>query len=192
MKSSFVIWDSKVVPHACVLKELVGVEKPYRLRKGLSVAADFPDDAAFTMNADFPNNILLTDNLINTDEMIVASAKLKHFLERQELSHLEYLPVTILNHKGKPASRDYFIVHPIDPVDCLDIKKSQPEWSAIDKTLIESVEKLVINEEVVKNRALFKPKSFYQVILTARRLSTAIDKEGFVGTNWIELDQYNS
>src|SRR5438552_3993429 len=120
MRSNYVVWDTKVIPNACVLQDLVRVEKDYQLRKGVPLASTFPEDAAFTMDPDFPDNTVLTDNLLNTNMMIVASMRLKMFLERQSLRKVEYLPVTIINHKGKPASREYFIVHPIDPVECLD------------------------------------------------------------------------
>src|SRR5437867_2381282 len=50
MKSNYVIWDTKDVPHACCLGELTGVAKQYQLMKGLPRAADFPIDAYFSMN----------------------------------------------------------------------------------------------------------------------------------------------
>ncbi len=191
MSSNYVIWDSKAEPNGCVLKELIGVEKDYQLRKGVPFGASFPAEAAFTMDPDFPDNTLLTDNLLNTDLMIVASLRLKQFLDQQGLPKVEYLPVTVLNHKGRPASRDYFIVHPIDPVECLDLDKCQPTWSAIDKTSIKRLKKLVLDEsKIEKDRRLFRPKGFHRVILAHQELAKAIGAQGFTGINWVPVDRY--
>ena len=193
MKANYLIWDSKVVPNACVLKELVGVEQPSRLRKGVPVAAGFPEGAAFTMDPDFPDATLLTDNLINTDNLIVASSRLKTFLESRAPGRVEYLPVAIIDHRGKPASREYHIIHPVDPVDCLDLEKCEPTWSAIDKTKIKRLKRLVIDEtKVGRDRGLFKPQSFYNIILTRRDLAEALDREGFTGLRWIEPESFKS
>ena len=193
MKSNYLIWDSKVVPNACVLKELVGVEQTSRLRKGVPIAAGFLEGAAFTMDPDFPDHTLLPDNLINTDGMIVASARLKSFLESRSPGHVEYLPVAIIDHRGKPVKSEYFIIHPVDPVDCLDLEKCEPTWSAIDKTKIKRLKRLVIDEtKVGRDRGLFKPQSFYNIILTRRDLAEALDREGFTGLRWIEPETFKS
>lgn len=191
MKPNFVVWDSRAVKDGCVLQELVGVDKVYNLRKGVPMGDTFPDKAGFTMDPDFPNNTLLTDHLLNTSMMIVASPRLKGFLEGRAIPAVEYLKVTILNHKGKAASRDYCIVHPIDPVDCLDVEKCEPTWALVDKTTINRVKKLVIDEsKVAKNRMIFRPKSFYRAILVRRDLAEAIDKEDFTGIGWIEMEKF--
>jgi hypothetical protein len=192
-KSDFVIWDSAVVKNAVVLHVLTGVEKEYQLRKGVPRAATFPKDASYAMHPDFPHNTILVDNLVNTGLRIVASKRLKEFLESKDISQVEYLPVTIVNHKGKPASKDYFIVHPIEPVECLDLDKCEPTWGKLDKTSIDKVRHLVIDQERVDgSRQLFRPKQFHYVILARRALAEAIDAAGFTGIKWIELEHFKS
>jgi hypothetical protein len=123
----------------------------------------------------------------------VASSRLKTFIESQAPAHVEYLPVTIVDHRGKPVKREYFIIHPVDPADCLDLEQCEPTWSAIDKTKIKRVKKLVIDEtKVGKDRVLFKPQSFYNIILARRELAEALDKEHFIGLSWIEPENYKS
>jgi hypothetical protein len=191
MANDFLVWDSAVVPNACCLSQLINVEDQFELPKGVPRAASFPTDAAFTMDADFPHDTLLTDNLVNTDRLIVASPRLKAFLESQALSNVEFLPVTILDHKGRAASRDYCIVHPIDLVDCVDVQQSDLEWSIIDPSSIDTVTRLVIDETRLDPRvALFRPKPFYDVVLARRPLAEAIDAQGFSGIRWIELSSY--
>ena len=191
MNDDFLIWDSAVVPNACCLAQLVNVDDQFELPKGIPRAATFPSDAAFTMDPDFPNDMLLTDNLVNTDRLVIASARLKTFLESQALQRVEYLPVTILNHKGRSASRDYFIVHPVELDACVDLGASDVEWSIIDPASIDSVTSLVIDEHALDpGVALFRPKPFYDIVLVRRPLAEAIDAQGFSGIRWIELSSY--
>jgi hypothetical protein len=191
MSDDLLIWAARDVPDACALDKLTGVDRQYELAKGIPRASTFPQDAAFTMDSDFFNDLMLTDNLINTDRLIVASRRLKEFLEARPLRHVEYLPVTIIDHKGKPASREYFIVHPTDLVDCLDMDQSEVEWGLVDEQSIDSVARLVIDLAKVDPAVeLFRPKPFYDVVVVRRALAEAIDAAGFVGIRWIALADY--
>jgi hypothetical protein len=193
MKSNYLIWHSKALPNVCSLNKLTGVEKVYELSDGVALAANFPRNASYAMDPDFPEDTLLTDSFIDLGSRIVASKKLKEFLQSQNVPKVEYLPVTILNHKGKPASRDYFIVHTLDPVQCLDLGKCEPTWSRIDKTTIDRVKRLCLDETTVeKTRTLFRPVSYPLVNLVHRRLAEAIDKQEFGGMRWVELEEYEA
>jgi hypothetical protein len=192
MSEKLVIWDSAAVPNACVLGDHSDIEAPWELLEGVPRAVDFPADFHYAMDPDFPHDTLLVDNLINTGMATVVSLRLKRFLEQRGLKKVEYLSVTILDHRGRPASRDYFMVHPIDPVDCLDQVKSGVRYSAIDPETIQEVKRLVIDESRLDpERELFRPKSFYQVTFATRALAKAVDAQGFIGTRWVELANYH-
>jgi len=191
VKAKYLVWDTKIVPNACVLDELKGVEERWTLVKGVSQRSRFSSDATFHMNHEFPNNTVLIDSLQNISMLIVGSARLVAFLRTRVSTNLEFLPVAIANHKKKIISRDYSIIHPTDPVDCLDMTKSAPRWSTIDKETINKVKMLVIDEKKVDpTRSLFRPRSFFRVVLVKRELAEAIDAEGFTGIEWLELENY--
>jgi len=191
MKSEFLVWEYQDVPHACSLYELKGVERQYELVKGIPRASDFPRDAKYPMNPDFHHDTLLLDNLLNTDNLIVVSNRLKDFLAARPLIKVEYLPVTVLNHKKKPVGTDYFIVHPIELPECLDIDKSEAKWGIISKDLIDEVKQLVIDgSKVEPNREFFKPKPYYYVFVVRRILAEAIDAAGFTGIRWVEPENH--
>jgi hypothetical protein len=191
MPDSYLIWTSKAVPNACSLKDLLNVEKQYQFNEGISRVATFPTDAAFTMDPEFPNNTLLPDNLINLNMMIVVSARLKEFLEAKKPTHLEYLKVTILDHKGRPASREYYIINPVNPIDCMDVQKSEPTYSLMDRTNIKRVKQLALDtSRLDPDRLIFRPKSFYRAILTKAKLSVEIDRAGFTGIRWIKPENF--
>ena len=104
---------------------------------------------------------------------------------------VEYLPVSIVDHRGRIASPDYCIVNPINPVDCLDADKSGADWSELNEGTIDSIAKLVITEEKVPPaRQLFRMKYFYDLILIRRELAEAINGSGATGIRWIEPKDY--
>ena len=192
MKSDYLIWASAEIEYACRLHQFFGLDDPQELNEGVPFAEHFPCDAKFTMDLDFPYNVLLTDNLVNTDLLIVASSKIKTFLEKRSITKVEYLPVTILNHKQRAINEEYFIIHPIDPVDCLDMEKCGPVWSSIDPSAIESIERLVLDAKKIDQlREIFRPKFFYDVTIVKRELAATMDKEGFTNNLWIELEDYS-
>ncbi len=191
--NDYVIWAYDRVPKACVIKEFRGVKNIWELNKGIPRADNFPLNASFRMDPERPDDNLLIDNLRNIELLIVGSLKLKNFLESRRLKKIEYLPVTILDQKGKVASHDYFIINPIEPVECLDLKKSGAGFSRIDKTQVARVQQLVIDKSRLDmNREMFRPKDFHKITLVRRDLAKAIDKAKFTGITWVEIQDYNS
>jgi hypothetical protein len=104
MASGFVVWTHARVENAAVLDSFRGVPDPWELNDGVPRAEGFPDDVVFTMDPERPHDTLLVDSLRNTDGLIVASRGLKEFLASRALNKMEYLPVTILDQKGRPAA----------------------------------------------------------------------------------------
>jgi len=181
------------VPNGVKLYKLTGVQDQFELNEGVPRAANFPEEACYSMHPDAVHNTVFTDTLLNRSMLIIISPKLRDFLRSQRLTRVEYLPISIRNHKGKVATRDYCILHPIDPVDCLDLKKSKVEWGMIDKTCIDEVTKLVIDETKIEpSRAVFRMKSFFDVVMVRRDLAEKISKSGFTGIEWTELQDFES
>jgi hypothetical protein len=88
--------------------------------------------------------------------------------------------------------KDYFITHPNEPFDCLNIKESEARFLEFDLETIQEVKRLFIEEERLDSESeFFRPKGFCDVIFVTRNLAEAIDKEGFTGTRWIELTNYH-
>ena len=188
----YVVWaHSNKVKHSCVLDRLVGVKKKFELIEGIPQTSTFPENAHFTMSADFPNNTVFTDSLINTYMVIVASERLKKFFESRNTKFLEYLPVRIIDHKGKPVNREYFILNPILPVDCLDNEKSNVKWSEIVEGDIRSVQRIILDPtRIDPDRELFRLHRYFDPILVRRDVAEAIDRDKLTGMRWIDADKF--
>ncbi|OAI16084.1 hypothetical protein A1359_08690 [Methylomonas lenta] len=191
MSNSFVIWQYKSVAGACVLKQLEGIEDQFRLRNGTSLQSEFPTNVLYRMHPDFPNDLLLVDNLLNSKMIIVASEKLKNEIESFHMPKVEYLKIGILDHKNRIASDSYHIIHPIDPVDCIDRSQSIFEEDLIDPESIDSFKRLVIDEtQVPSDRQIFRLKGFWDITLVRRKLAETLTDKGFSGLDWLEIPDY--
>jgi hypothetical protein len=122
----------------------------------------------------------------------VVSGRLKEQIAAADSAgQIEFLPVTILNHKGRVASEDYFFLNPVGSVDCIDIEKSGVEWNDIDDTVISSFEQLVLKEDAVPpGVALFRPLHGTKTILVSRSLADRLETDGLTGLYFVEPDEY--
>lgn len=141
------------------------------------------------MDPNFPKAIQLPDCVKNLPGAIVVSKRLKEFIEAEQPADVEYLPLSIVNHKGKVASADYFIVNPYRLQDCIDQAQSDIQWNAIDKSLISACTKMVIDEKkIAKGAKVFRLQHYPTKVLFARSLADGIKKGGFTGIKFIEIE----
>jgi hypothetical protein len=193
MADNYLIWTYKSVPSACVLNEFTGVEDTRRLQEGEPYGDEFPSDAAFHMHPDYPNDLLLVDNALNSDHLRIVSPRLRDFLKKQKLTKVEYLPVSIIDHRRRVASKDYSIVHALDPVDCIDRAQSDFKESRLVPGRISRIKKLVLDESrIPAGRPLFGLKDFGLIALVRSDLAKKLDAEGFSGLGWTAVPKYRT
>ncbi|HYD41577.1 MAG TPA: DUF1629 domain-containing protein [Anaeromyxobacter sp.] len=135
------------------------MERTFRLTQGVPLAHEWPDDVHFTMSDDYPDDVGLIDFLPSTSSCIVASQKVKDLLEAEQVRNVEYLPVAIVNHKGRKQPEPYYVVNPFPLQDCIDLERTDGTRNQIDPSLFSSVKKLVIDESRIDASAtLFRMK----------------------------------
>ncbi len=189
MSNRFVRFDTVAVRNAAAVMDLRGVPDSGCMMVGESFKDRFPATAAFHFNPDFKRNTLLVDCLVNVENAMVCSLRLTDFIRSKNPDKVEYLPVTVFDIEGKPVDARYFIVHPIDPPDCIDVAKSKVTWSPFDATSIEYAEHLVIEQaKVPQGRLVFSPKSFPGMLLLQREFALDIEQAGFSGIGWHEIE----
>lgn len=180
-KTSFFIWGSEYEEGYCVIKAPVGVEKAYQLDEGISRIEGWHSDVVCKMNPEFPKDIRLTDNLYGAG-LVVVSELIKEALVSEEVKNIELLPVTILNHKGRIASKNYFIMNPIGVVECIDLEKSVVEWNLIDTNLIDGCEQVIFKEDFISEDCkIFRPKFWPYLIIIRNELAEKLVGAGFTG-----------
>jgi uncharacterized protein DUF1629 len=188
VQTNYVIFHGPMRSEFCVLGFLKGFPDGWKLKKGHSVAKEWPSDASFHMDPDFPRRIKLSDNLVNSDDFIVASPRLQEFLKQEKVPNLELLPVKVFNHKKKVATSEYSVVNQITTQDCVDSKASVVVWNKINPDDISRVEKLVLDDRKVDPAAtLFRVKHLPAKILVRRDLAKKLLDRGFTGIEFKEV-----
>lgn len=189
--SNYVIWYNRQRNNECSLRDFVGLDNTFPLTAGMSLADSFPEDSSFAMDADEPTKIALTDSLSNTNRVIVASEALTDFFRKSAVPKVEYLPTKIIDHKNRVLEEKYFILHPIDSVDCLNLDGVKVEFSLILPDQINNLNRIVLFEDKIPpDRMFFRCLNFSKVILVKRSFADAISAAGFKGFKWRELSEY--
>ncbi|GAA5182349.1 hypothetical protein GCM10025771_31430 [Niveibacterium umoris] len=189
--SNYLIWKYESYPGSCVLKDMTGLDMTYRLNDGTPLAFGFPSNVSIHMNPDYPDDLVLGDSLRNSDMLIIASARLKDILAARQIPKLEFLPVSIIDHKGSIASSDYAVIHPVDPVDCLDREKSIYETGFLDPDAIGDISKLVLDEALIPpDRQIFRLAGYWDLNFARRDLAEALTAAGLTGIRFIELSAH--
>jgi hypothetical protein len=186
----YCVWEADPAGF-CSLQYLSNVDDVHDMKKGLSRAENFPEDACFHMDPDFPRAIKLADNLFNLDRMAVVSDPLKNMIAERDPKHTEMLKVSIINHKERVAADNYWIVHPTLVVDCIDRNKSNLHWNKIDPNFISGCFGLVLKqEEIDPDLLFFRPKHLPTIILVREDLAEEIEDEGFSGLCLTPTDEF--
>lgn len=190
MSSDYLVWLHKIEKNACDLLEFSGFKRSYRLKRGVSLVDEWPDDVEMDMNEDHPDDLLLVDSLFNIKSLLVVSARIKEFLESQDIADAELLPINIKNHKGRYIEEDYFVLNLATHVDCLDEEASQAEASSMTKN-IKAVKGLVLKQtELLQNRKLFRLSSYGVPTIVHKDLASEMDAQGFTGIKWGKLEDF--
>ena len=171
------------------------IEKAWQLSYGISRLADFPKGLNIEMMPRRPKDLKLKDNLYGmVDKHPVVSSKLKAVLQKEiKNNQVEYIPARIINHKGRTASKDYFLVNALDIVDCIDIEKSGVEWNTIKKDLIDHCENGMIlkPEAIPAGYNFFRPRHWEYNILISAELAEKLTATGLTGLVFRSTQGYN-
>jgi hypothetical protein len=173
----------------CRLRKL-HVDDSWKLLYGVSRAGDWPDDASVAMDPEVPKDVALSDSPSGAGVVIV-SARVKKVLDELGLTQCELLPVSLINHRGRIASRDYFVVNPLRVCDCIDLQASGTEWNPVDKTALTGVTSLALDRgAIAAGFDIFRPRHWPMKILLRRDLADRLAGEGFSAMNFIEPASY--
>jgi len=178
-------------PKAAFFESLEGFDRDYDLENGVPLLAEVPSGASFRMSADFPRQIALYDFLPNVNDVLVASEQVRTLFESERVKHVEYLPVQIVNHKGRKVKEKYFILNPFPLVDCADGKKTKFVRNALNKEKWEEVKNLTIEEKrVPADYQLFGVEHITGLRLIRRALAEKMKAAGVRGFDTVELSAY--
>ncbi|MFY0564524.1 imm11 family protein [Archangium lansingense] len=168
-------------------------DKVYMFEKGTPLLGWFPADAQFTMDPEFPKARRLCGLQHNTLGLIVVSKEFKTALEEFGCENIEFLPISILNHRGKLASADYFIANVIGLTDCMDREKSTYKNNALIPTQISSCSKLVLREDAIPEQLhFFRLGNAPRIHVVTEKLKQELERRKLTGLLFVPVEEYNT
>jgi len=188
---NFMLWrPGRQTDGICKILEVKGVEDAFELTEGGARSQGWPDDAFCAMDPRRPKDVALADSLFGATVLVVSS-RVKAFLENAGCNNVEYLPVAIVNHKGRTAAHDYFIINPQDVCECIDIDRSGVKWNALDPDSISLCTSLVLREQVIPARwKIFRLHRWRKLVVIRRSLAEAMVAADFSGLQLREPAEY--
>jgi len=160
-----------------------GVIFPNQFTEGVRCRDTYPATARIGMDPEWPA-IQLGGVVANTSRILVVHEALKTLIQAamKPQDEIEFMPLMILNHKGRVSSQAYFIVNPIGTLDCLDQKRSKFVYTSIGELF--RVEKYVLDStKIAWEPAIFRPKEEPGEYIINGKITTAFKDSGFTDRN---------
>jgi hypothetical protein len=174
----------------CFLTNFVdGLEQQsHKPALGRPLAPFFPEDARIYMDEDHPG-VKLSSLIGNSCTIIIVAKPLQEVIEQHcRTVNIEYLPVSIYDHRRRLRGKDYFIVNPIGSIDCLDREASTIEWDPDDPTGVIAIDEYVLDRDKVASAPqLFRVDLDEVECVVGPELSEAILEGGFTNVDLTPL-----
>lgn len=152
-------------PDRCVLHNFVDglLDETWRITSGQPIAQLWPEHAVIKMT-DEDRSPKLASFLSNVSDMLLVSLPFRHLIARHCVGvPIEYLPLIVMDPRGRPLSESHFLINPLGTFDCMNYDRSQLRRSRTNQSRITHVETLVLSpEKMVAAPQLFRPKDSEQ------------------------------
>jgi len=190
MKWKFV--DPSSRSKLAVLGPIRNVAEDFQLGFGIPRLAGFPSNAEIHMNPRYPKQVALGDSYSNLADLWVASSRLAELVHSYTPRDLELLPVTLIDHKGKPVAAPHFIIHPLSTVDAIDRGRSTFELNDIDPSFISDAPAIELDvSKLPADLGVCRVALIKRRILVSPALVAAIDAANMSGVEWLEVSDYH-
>ena len=132
--------------------------------------------------------LAVMDAIHNSLGALMVSQKLKDILGSDVEDEVEYLPFTLVDHKGKDVPGAFYIVNVIGTVECVDRKQTVGRTSAMKPNEYRSIKKLFLDDERIPERSkLFRLSAMPEAMVVREDLRRAIERDSVKGVAYLEL-----
>jgi hypothetical protein len=185
------IWQERAEKGHCYLASR-DMPNAKALNLGESVLAIHPKDLVFRMSDFVPDGTLLRDNFCVNGQIII-SENLKSHLQTLLVDHqIEFLPLSIADHKGKIVSNDYFILNSLGLIDCIDLEKSKAKFNPLNKRMLLNCKALAFKPKSVSaGLKIFRPMHWGFNTMVTGDFAKLLISTGFSGLRFIEAEGFN-
>jgi hypothetical protein len=169
-----------------------GAPADWRFSEGEPLADEFPKNAALEFSANYPDGRRLLDIVNNIWDLLIVSSRFKETCDAEGVDNVEYLPVTILDHRGGVAAKEYYIANVLGSERAIDMQKSEYVTSSLDDGEILSIDNLVVDVDGISADAkLFRVATMKTLFFVRQDLLDALRTNGISGLETYPADGWD-
>jgi len=170
---------------------LLNWKEDYLLHDGVPVSQVIPPDRVIEL--DKTSGTVIPDSIPNSLLLLLVSDELRGCLEKHSGAQIEFVPFTLQNQRGRKMKEPYFIANVLGRVDCMDRKKSDVDWSAIEPDSADLIRRLVLVPSQLPRKArLLRVGNVDGVFLVREDLAQELLRGPSYGAFFQDLDDYGS
>lgn len=148
-------------------------EDSHTLSSGESYGPSYPADPKWRMNKDY-RGLKVGSLIANTSDYLVVHRVVKDVLVATGVP-MDVHSFVLLDHKKKVASRDHFIVNVLGTFDCLNLEKSEIDWSKDYPDIAIKVWTYVLDANKVKDAPdIFRVKEDPEAVVVSANVGKAL------------------
>jgi hypothetical protein len=161
----------------------------WKLAKGVQAGGPFGPDLSVQMDKSHPG-LNVPDLVNNTLGVEIVSSRLKELLEKESGAKTEWVPLRILNHKRRVASKDHFIANVLELQDCVDMERTVSKPSKLWPDQIGALYKLYLDPaRIDPNLKLFRLAKRPVTMIIRDDLRALIEGAGITGTRYVAMGE---
>ena len=192
MNYFMMLYDDRNINDGAWFEKFDGLTFPnYMFNKCVSLKDKFSDDVILEMDKDDPENRVLYDMVENIIQLPIISEPFKEMLQNCDCGNVDFLPVSIKNHRNKIEKEKYYIVNLVDSVDYINKEKSTIEYDPMDESKIFSIENIAL-KKIPEGRSLFRADYYPARYVVSEDLKNKIEDEELEGMIFIPIEKYGS
>ncbi|MDF3819373.1 hypothetical protein P3G55_05660 [Leptospira sp. 96542] len=157
------------------------------------LASEFPS-GGLTMgfSPNFPDRLKLYDFVDSILEIRIVSERVRRVIQELTPNDVEFLPVTLVDHKKEIVARDYFIMNIIADWDVIDLERSNVRMSHILKDNISRVWELRLKEGLsADGPKLFRPRHLRSYTMVDPIVQAALTSAKLTGVKFLSAEGWD-
>lgn len=182
--SYFILRSDDANPMYCqIWKTPDGLPRFHRPARGLRMGEEYPAGVKFQM-APEARGTQVADVIPNAINYLMVSRRMKDLLAQHATGEIEFLPFTLLNHKGRVASDDLYIANVLGTREWADMERSMGArvTTMEGERQFEHLRRLYLKEgEVDPQTNIFRVSAMPKLVLVREDLKNLFEREGLTG-----------
>lgn len=148
--------------------------KEYMLSSGMPIGSLYPPDAFVRLAPEDPG--LVPPSLVgNISSLLIVDTPVRDAIAASPGCEMELLPLSIRNHKGRDVGHPYWIINPLDLLDCLSLDHCEVDRN--DEGEILEIEKYALDSWKLEGAPdIFRLSENPETYVISRDLASRIAK----------------